>query len=406
VSVSSPAKEASTLKQIKGRSIEDLVVAAVFVFTIFIIGTASLVRCFTSNAALSEPENRTVNGFPAIGLSASQLKAFPPGFDHFYNDRVLGRIELVSYLALLQYKMFNVSQNSSSLPGKHGWMYFLGQGGLETLRKAPLFSNEELTAWTEMLEERRKWLADRQIKFLLVFAPAKTSIYPEFLPAQFNTVAQQSRLDQLIAHLKQHSQIETLDLRQPLIESKKLGEVYFKTDGHWNRLGSFVGYKNMAIKLHEWFPTIQPLELADLTPTPNCTHEGDQAKLMGLNHFIVDRYTEYLPKNGFSWRTSNKPFVGDLKTPQDFLKPFASEVANSKLPKAYFLRDSFMSLPQVFLSEHFRRAYFDWQPTYDFPAAIVESEQPDVLVQEMVENHLFLLPPNPPELKLLSSNKP
>jgi len=383
-----------------------LLTAALFALCIFIVGSATIVRCLTSNATLSEKENRPFNPFPEVGSSPALIAAFPSGFEQYFNDRVMGRIELVSLSGLLKYKLFHVSWNSNVLAGKQGWMYFLAQNGLETLQGYPRFTDGELSAWTKMLEERRSWLAERNIKFLFVIAPAKTSIYPEYLPSQFRTPPAETRADQLIAYLKDHSKVEVLDLRPSLRESKRLGQVYFKTDGHWNRLGSYVGYSSIITKLHQWFPELRPLQLTDLNAFPGCHHEGDLAKQLGVSNFIVDTYTEYVPKQGFGWRLSNNPPPAQLNSPKDSLKPFASEVPNPKLPKAYFVRDSFLCLPQPFLSEHFRRAYFDWELKYNFKADKINTERPDVVVQEMVENHLFKLPPNPPSLKTVSSKTP
>jgi len=407
VSVSSPIKVAGPIRQTKSeRSLEDLLTAALFALTILTVGAATIERCLTSNATLSEKENRPFNPFPEVGISPAQITAFPHGFEQYFNDRVLARIELVSYAGLLKYKLFDISWNSNVLAGTHGWMYFLAQNGLETLRGNPLFSNEQLAAWTQMLEERRIWLAKRNIKFLFVIAPDKSTVYPEFLPAQFRFPPPEKRADQLIAYLKQHSHVEVLDLRQPLIESKQLGEVYFKTDVHWNRLGSYAGYSAILKKLQQWFPELHPLQLTDLSAFPGCHHEGDLAKQLGVSQFVIDRYTEYAPTQGFGWKLSNNPPPAQLNSPKDSLKPFASEVPNPKLPKAFFVRDSFLCLPQVFLSEHFRRAYFDWELKYNFKTDAIAAEKPDVLVQEMVENHLFKLPPNPPALKLVSSQRP
>jgi alginate O-acetyltransferase complex protein AlgJ len=407
VSVSSPIKVAVPIGQTKSQlSPEDLLTAVLFALCIFIIGAVTVEHCITTTATLSEKENRPFNPFPEAGLSPAQLTAFPSGFEQYFNDRVVGRIELVSLSGLLKYKLFDMSWTPNVLAGKHGWMYFMAQNGLETLQGNPLFTDQELAAWTQMLEERRIWLSQRNIKFLFVIVPAKTSIYPEFLSAQFTSPPAQTRVDQLIASLKQHSQVEVLDLRQPLIDSKNLGELYFKTDGHWNRLGSFVGYSSIVNKLSQWFPELRPLQLTDLQAFPGYRHEGDLAKQLGISQFVIDRYTEYVPKPGFAWKLSNNPPPAKLNSPKDSLKPFASEVPNPKLPKAFFVRDSFFSLPQPFLSEHFRRAYFDWNLEYNFKTEIISAEKPDVLVQEMVENHLFKLPLNPPALKLVSAHTP
>jgi hypothetical protein len=46
-----------------------------------------------------------------------------------------------------------------------------------------------------------------------------------------------------------------------------------------------------------------------------------------------------------------------------------------------------------FLSEHFSRAVYLWQN--DFDATAVESEHPDVVLQEIVGRHLYNFIPSP-----------
>ena len=56
-----------------------------------------------------------------------------------------------------------------------------------------------LIHWREALENRRDWLAAREIPLLVVATPNKGTIYPERLPEGLGLPAT-SQLDQLLAH--------------------------------------------------------------------------------------------------------------------------------------------------------------------------------------------------------------
>ena len=67
-----------------------------------------------------------------------------------------------------------------------------------------------------------------------------------------------------------------------------------------------------------------------------------------------------------------------------------TECDSINLPRAVIFRDSFFSELQPFVSEHFRRAVFLWQPNFD--GKIVEREPCEIVIQEMAERSLIWWP--------------
>jgi hypothetical protein len=397
---SQPIETQAIIRPAKLCALESLLIVILFISTIVCLGTIFVAHAIGKHDSIILEEKRLVAALPSWHWSTTEAVAFSRQFEKFYNDRFPFRIDLISFISYLKYEFFDVSWLWSVAPGDNGWLFFLGKNGLETIRHTPVFSQQELKAWALNLEERRQWLASRHIQFLLVIAPYKASVYPEYVPESLRPVDSESRCGQLLKYLKEHTLVETVDLRQQLIAAKNQGPLYFKTDSHWNRLGAFIAYQAITTKLHSHFPAIQPLKFDNLKGIPNVEFEGDLAQLIAIQRFVTDRYTEYSPKEGFAWQLSSNPPAGkDRFISRNFVHPFATEVCRSDLPSAYFIRDSFMCCLQPFLSQHFRRAYFEWIPNYSFNARQIELEHPDVVVQEMAENHLFLLPPNPAELK-------
>ena len=80
-----------------------------------------------------------------------------------------------------------------------------------------MLSTAKLEEWRILFEERRVWLKERGIRYLVVFAPDKTSIYPEQLPDAYRPRSPISRLDQLVDHLEEHSDLAFVDLREALV---------------------------------------------------------------------------------------------------------------------------------------------------------------------------------------------
>jgi alginate O-acetyltransferase complex protein AlgJ len=399
IAVDAPIKRSARAGQEKNISIESVITALAFVGTIFSFGILTAQRFSIPDGTVAALENRTIASFPQLRCSERCLKDFPPGFNAFYNDRLAYRTDLIRALSLLRYRCFDVSASPNVLAGKDGWLYFIDGGDEETLRRVPLFSDQDLTQWKRMLEERRSWCEARHIRFLFVIAPTKSTIYREFVPPQYTALSAETRADQLLYYLKAHSKVETLDLRKPVFAAKRLGQVFFKTDTHWNRVGGFIGYEAVMNRLKQWFPALKPLKLKDMVAHWEGPFQGDLANMIGIEHQLPEMFIELKPPRGFNWHLAASPPPHDIEAARFCFEPFATENDTCKSPRVFFIRDSFWVMPQEMFSQSFSRAYFYWKRFYDFPAQTIEHEAPDVLVQEMVERHLSRpVPINPPEL--------
>src|SRR5207249_4855988 len=127
----------------------------------------------------------------------------------------------------------------SVILGRSGWLFFAGDEALASYRAVQPFTEVELAAWQRRIETRRDWLAERGICYLVVIAPNKETIYPEFMPESLNRVRPVTRLDQLVAHLRAHSSVAVVDPRDALRTAKAGGILYLRTDTHWNDVGAW-----------------------------------------------------------------------------------------------------------------------------------------------------------------------
>src|SRR5277367_3133962 len=229
MAVDAQLKPTSLVERKERISIESVVTALLFVATIFGLTISTVQRFSIRPGTVALGENRTFTACPHLRFTYDSLRAFPPGFDSFYNDRFAYRTDLINTIAWWKYKYFDLSTTGKVIAGRNGWLYFMDGGDEETLRHTPLFSDQDLAAWTCMLMERKDWCAARHIKFLLVITRSKSTIYREFVPPQYTALNSDSRADQLLRFLKEHTDIETLDLRKPLLEAKSINQIYFKT---------------------------------------------------------------------------------------------------------------------------------------------------------------------------------
>lgn len=326
------------------------------------------------------------------------MRDFPRSFENFFDDRFAFRQQAIQFLGELQFFAFQTTATPYVLVGPHNWLFFRGDGEEFAIRHWPLYSQSQLQDWGTMLEQRRAWLAKRNIKFLLVLTPTKSSIYPELVPAAWKPLSDQTRSSQLCEYLQHSTKVDCLNLQPSVWQAKSFGRLYFKTDTHWNPLGAYFGYKAMITHIHKLFPHVPIIDLRDVNKTSMPSFHGDLLGIAGLGGDVIeDIYDDYKPKlkqSRLSANPGNPP-------PQPHKRlPFATEQDNLVLPSVYFMHDSFLLGQMPFISESFRRAYFDWRPGFDFDTKPILSEKPDLVVQEMTERYLtYPLPINPPALR-------
>jgi SGNH hydrolase-like domain, acetyltransferase AlgX len=387
-----------------------LTLARTVLFFLLIFGfmSFSLVGWLFNKDKVSPYENRRYVSFPHLRLTPKSIAAFPAGFESYLNDRFPLRFQLTALSNFLKWKVFNTSGNEDVLIGKDGWLFFLNAGNGEFL-KHDLLTDEKLEPLVRTFENRRKWLAMHHIKYLLVFVPCKCEIYREKISSQYKPINPNSIRDQVVGALKQNSSVDVLDLTKQMLDEKRRTDspLYLVTDTHWNQLGAFVAYKALANRLHETYPAIKPIQWQDLKLTSRIIRGGDLSGMLGLRDYV----SETVPEIEFNrrWVFSSHPTTPDLNSEIGHTQPFATEVNNPSLPRAYFVRDSFTIALQPYLSQNFRRALFHWNyrmtKANEFPSDDILNEHPDILIQEMAENVLAMdAIHNPPEVDLAVSN--
>ena len=355
-------------------------------------------------------ENRRYASFPHLKLSPQSIVAFPAAFDSFLNDRFPYRFQLTAFSNLLKWKLFGSSGNDDVLIGKDGWLFFLQAGNRDFLRHESL-TDEKLRIFVSTFENRRRWLAMHHIRYLLVFVPCKCEMYREEIPSQYRTLNPDTMQEQLVAALKKYTWVDVIYLKKDLLGEKAKFEfpLYLVTDTHWNQLGAFVACQVIARHLQEMYPAIKPLRWQDVNLSGRREAGGDLARMLGVGNYASEETTMVKIRNQH-WEYSSHPPVPNLNSETGHYLPFATDVNNPSLPKAYFVRDSFTIYLQPFLSENFKRAYFYWNyrrtKENDFLAQEILNEHPDIVIQEMAENVLALDAfPNPPEVENALSDR-
>lgn len=361
---------------------------------------------------------------PYVPLQESQPNPMPelqadlPTLGHIiYNlrrnwlDRNFGlRKVLVRWEQLLDVRVLKASMPSDPvLAGKDEWLYLAQENPqlnvISDYRSIAHLTKSQLDTWVAIFKARRDWLARQGINYVVLVAPNKATVYPEYIPDRFNRAHRQSKLDQMAAALTDAG-IDFVDLRPALLEAKTKGLSYYRTDSHWTPFGAFWAYRDLAVRLKKYFPGIVPSEFSDFKLSEKPGLLGGLSYMIALGDLYQENVIVLEPSKPRAAKESEGKDVG-----LNHFQPLAIYVNPDRtLPRAYVIRDSFLHELVPFLAEHFSRMYLVWPfPTdavhvRDFDTADILREKPDIVIDEFVERY-FTQPP-PPSAQPLTPVQP
>lgn len=341
-------------------------------------------------------EKRRLAERPGFPKNIAATKAFPHRFEAYFNDHFQLRDTLIRSHNWLKIKLLKRSPQRDVLMGRDGWFFYARNHLLEDFFGLDPFSEEDLKDRQYILESKRDWLKARGIPYFLVVAPNKQSIYPEKMPEGYDRSQRPSYLDQLLEYMRIHSDVPIVDLRADLIAAKASGSVYFKADTHWNPKGAFIAYKKIIDVLQEAFHDhdMAPRALADYRRVE--AYGGDDlAKMLGIEEDVKEAYDRFEPLFTPCTRQVALPnYLNHNWKP--FPEPVALHCSSANL-RLVMLHDSFGYRLRPYISEHFQRSVFIHQPHLPgkvFKAAVLK-ENPDIVLEEVVERGIFYLKSDP-----------
>lgn len=283
------------------------------------------------------------------------------------------------------------------LVGEDEWLFLSQENSdlnvLDNYRGLNPFTPVQLRRWVDIYVERRDWLAARNIKYMIVLAPNKHTIYSEFIPAHYNRIGA-DRMDQLVDALKKAG-VNVLDLRKTLLETKKHALAYYRTDNHWTTYGAFASYVEIMKKLGEMLPALKNSAIGEFDIQISPGLPGGLAHMLALGDKFPEDMVTFIPKIPRRARA----VASDYSHPMYFQPPVVTETGDPALPRAVVFRDSFSHELIPFLSEHFSRTLYLWPyPTALrkvrlFDREVIEKEKPQVVIDEFVERYFTELPP-------------
>ncbi len=231
-------------------------------------------------------------------------------------------------------------------------------------------------------------------------APDKHTIYGEYFPSRFRQVGTQSRLDQLLTNMK-GSAVQILDLRGAMISAKAKGQLYFKTDTHWNSYGGAIAQYEIMQCFSDRFPSVQPIRYgpedfawmregdavaagAMFFWTDN--RAGDIANMLNLAHVLKEEMYPILQR---PLRQYSTQYFGQPNLSATFLTS-----GPRGAPRAIIFRDSFFMAVAPYTSQYFSKCLYVWRDLeMGILEPLVKQFSPDIVIDERAERMLPRVPP-------------
>jgi len=208
---------------------------------------------------------------------------------------------------------------------------------------------------------------------LILLAPNKNSIYPEYMPARFGAKAEVTNLTLLQEAMAQRD-VPYVDACAILKAYKDTDEVYLHEDTHWNNTGARLVLNEVY---RQW--GIDAAHTLD-DYTIEASHEPDLYQILfpAKEHYEDQRIYEQV--NAFD-------YVGRVRSMDDMLIETTNESATTGSLLMY--RDSFGRAVIPYMSEVFTAATYNRSTPYDL-SLIAEGDYDYVLI-EIVERNIETL---------------
>ncbi|NLX83616.1 MAG: hypothetical protein GXZ04_07370 [Clostridiales bacterium] len=207
--------------------------------------------------------------------------------------------------------------------GRNGYLFFTP--ALDSVLGARRMEQHELDALADRLAGISERLKRQGTRFVLLIAPDKSGVYPQYLPWYISPAASYNTdRSQLISLLKQRDVLAP-DLQAML--SAQETKTYLKTDTHWNAYGANLAFQTL-MKSAGFTDSYGFLPADFNLPKPA---PGDLVPLFLPG--IEDPQTDFLPPLHRSYRTA-----APMRSLDDMTIRTMSDAAG---PSIYVARDSF-----------------------------------------------------------------
>jgi hypothetical protein len=315
--------------------------------------------------------------------------------------KILPTKQLVSGYNQVCWALFS-QPSRSVVRGRDGWFFYDADAaddgwGMSDYQGQAQPSSALIEDWRQEAIARHSAFSSLGIEYLLILAPDKQVIYPEYLPSYLPVhPSARMRIDAFVDGVGDAFSPPVADLRASLLAAKghEAEPLYLRTDTHWNPLGAWHGYA----ALRKASPRLMAAPFVDVSSWTirEEQYSGDLLHLVQMDDrfheslatLIPDRdYPAVMVDGGRRLIVTGTPLAASVAPlwKAALTGGCTTRVADPHLPTAVIFTDSFGMAMAPFLAQDFREALFIKGPL-DFP--LVRRKHPDLVLQLRVQRYL------------------
>lgn len=218
-----------------------------FISTFLIILIIPIALFNHKKNAVSEIDNKVLTENPLLP-GAEPVEDLTDALENFVSERIGLRDHMILGYTLANDYLFGEMVHPTYTYGKDGYVFFK----MGKVKKYDEFED----AFVHMLVEIQKYCDDRNIPFVFVFEPSKTSVLYDKLPEgyRYNNEWVQEFLNKLDEN--EVNYVDNSGLMRSCIENGiQVFNVKYNA-GHWNDMGAFYGMNAVLENLKKKIPTV------------------------------------------------------------------------------------------------------------------------------------------------------
>lgn len=357
---------------------KNIAIAYISLFAIFICAIHMIFFVCKGFVDTNNYENRPLYEMPDI--KNTQVRNFAGEFDNYFNDHIPFRNQLIGFNNRINYYLFHSTTGDQVLIGKDGWLFIKDKmqgNAIANYTGEDLLNDEELERLVGNVLANKKYLEDMGIEFVVMIAPNKSRVYPEYMPNYLGQPAENYAVKQIVDYLKDNTDVRVVYDYDALIEAKnslnaKGINLYHKADTHWNKVGAYVGASQLLKELDVNIPDVAS---GDIVIEEVENEEADLAGMLHMKNDFIDNESDYRI-NGYA---DSEAVLGQ----NDFNQviEYTSNALDDRC--VYIIRDSFATAMGEYVGSQFARVYMRHNATYTSNDLL--EVMPDVVVIEVAE---------------------
>lgn len=301
-------------------------------------------------------ENRKLAEMPEFKLG--KISTFPSNFEKFWNDHVPFRSIIRRTWSDLNVIGLHDSTSDKVLIGKNedgfknSWLFYSAKSDnnpVEDIQGIKTYNEQTLEKMVDKIKGETEKYRQKGIQLYYLVAPNKEDVYKEKLPDEIEIYRKKTRTEELTEYLVEKKIENYYFAYEDMLDAKDLGQLYYKQDTHWNKLGAFVGFKGLMDMIGEKV-TLEKVEF-----TEEKKIGGDLLPMLGVSGYFEDKNVSVVSKN---------------------------EKINKKI---MVIGDSYRTALKDYLEKTFSKVVMMHRSEYK--KGMVEEIKPEILVYEFVERY-------------------